>query len=156
MTRVARYLFAALAWAFVAGILVQVYLIGLALFDDSKNAQLHADFGWLLHLGPLPIVVAAALAAAGRVRILQGVALAVTFFFVPILAAVRTDFQVAATFHPVGAVLGFVLAIVVARGATNLVRSTDPGTPTKVVDWVIVALVVALILFLSFSGSPEP
>ena len=79
-----------------------------------------------------------------------------TFFFVPILAAVRADLQLAAAFHPVTAVLGFVLAVVVARGATELARSDDPGAPTTVGGWLLVALVVAIILFLSFSGSPEP
>jgi hypothetical protein len=156
MIRSARYLYAALAWAFVAGIVLQVFFIGLALFDGPENFKLHTDFGWLLHLGPLPILVAAALAGAGRMRILQGVALAVVFFFVPILAAIRADAPWAAAFHPVGALLGFGLAVVVARGAINLARSADPGMSTKVVDWVIVALVVVVILFLSFSGSPEP
>ena len=46
MTRAPRYLYAALAFAFVAGILLQVYYIGLALFDDPSKAKLHADFGW--------------------------------------------------------------------------------------------------------------
>ena len=156
MIRGARYLYAALAYAFVVGILVQVFFIGLALFDNPRIAELHANFGWLLHLGPLPILVAAALARAGRTQILQGTALAVTFFFVPILAAVRADLPVAAAFHPVTAVLGFVLALVVARGATRLAGSDDPGTPTTLGGWLLVALVVAVILFLSFSGSPEP
>jgi len=156
MIRGARYLYAALAYAFVVGILLQVYFIGLALFDNPKNAELHADFGWLLHLGPLPVLVAAALARGGRTQILHGTALAVTFFFVPILAAIRADSPVAAAFHPVAAVLGFVLAVVVARGATRLVGSDDPSVPTTVGGWVLVALVVVVILFLSFSGSPEP
>ena len=155
MIRVARYLYAALAYAVVVGILLQVYVIGLALFDDPKNAELHANFGWLLHLGPLPILVAAALARAGRTQILQGVALAVTFFFVPILAAIRADAPLTAAFHPVAAVLGLVLAVVVARGATRLVGSSDEGKPTTIGEWILVALVVAVILFLSFSGSPE-
>jgi pheromone shutdown protein TraB len=155
MIRAVRYLYAALAFAFVLGILLQIYFIGLALFDNPKNAELHANFGWLLHLGPLPILVAAALARAGRTQILQGAALAVTFFFVPILAAIRTDAPLTAAFHPVAAVLGFLLAVVVARGARRLVRSPDEGTPTTMGEWLLVALVVAVILFLSFSGSPE-
>jgi hypothetical protein len=155
MVRGTRYAYAALAWAFVAGILVQVFFIGLGLFVKPQNFDLHVNFGWLLHLGPLPILVAAALARAGRTRILQAAALAVAFFFVPILAAIRADAPLAAAFHPVGALLGFWLATVVARGATSLVGSADPETPTKLGDWVLVALVVLVILFLSFSGSPD-
>jgi FtsH-binding integral membrane protein len=151
----ARYAYAALAWAFVAGILVQVFFLGMGLFDGPENLALHSDFGWLLHLGPLPVLLAAALASAGRTQILQTAALAVTFFFVPILAAIRTDAPVAAAFHPVGAVLGFWLAVVVALGATRLIRSADPEARTTIGQWVLVALVVAAILFLSFSGSPD-
>jgi len=99
--------------------------------------------------------VAAAMASAGRTQILQSAALAVLFFFVPILAAIRADSPVAAAFHPVGAVVGFWLAVVVALGATRLIRSADPEARTTIGQWVLVALVVMVILFLSFSGSPD-
>jgi hypothetical protein len=153
--RGARYAYAALAWAFVVGILLQVFFIGLGLFVKPQNFDLHVNFGWLLHLGPLPILAAAALAGAGRTRILQAAGLAVTFFIVPILAAIRADSPWAAAFHPVGALLGFWLATVVARGATRLFRSTDPQPSTTRGEWLLVVLVVLIILFLSFSGSPN-
>lgn len=155
MIRGARYAYAALAWAFVAGILLQVFFAGMGIFVKPENFDLHVNFGWLLHLGPLPILVAAALARAGRRQILQAAALAVTFYFVPILAAIRADAPLAAAFHPVGALLGFALAAVVARRALSLARSPDPATPTRVGDWVLVAVIVLVILFLSFSGSPD-
>ena len=155
MIRGARYAYVALAWAFVAGILVQVFFIGLGLFVKPQNFDLHVNFGWLLHLGPLLVLAAAALAGAGRTRILQASALAVIFFIVPILAAIRADSPWAAAFHPVGALLGFWLATFVARGATSLFRSTDPATRTTRGDWLLVVLVILVILFLSFSGSPS-
>ena len=156
MVRVARYAYAALAWAFLAGVVLQVFFIGLGLFYGADYRQLHADFGWtILHLAPLLILVAAPFARAGGTRILQAVALAITVWVVPILAAVRTDAPVVAAFHPVGALLAFWLAIVVARGATSLVRSTDAEAraPTRG-EWVAVAVVVVILLFMSFSGSP--
>jgi nicotinamide riboside transporter PnuC len=153
--RAARYTYAALALAFVAGILLQVYFAGLGLFVGSKGFDLHVTFGWLLHLGPLPILVAAAGARAGRRQILPAAALAITFFFVPILAAIRADAPYTAAFHPVAAVLGFLLATIVARGATRLIRSTDPEARTTLGEWVFVAVLVVVILFLSFSGSPD-
>ena len=155
MSKVARYAYATLSWAFVLGIILQVYFAGLGLFVGPRLFAYHIDFGWLLHLGPLPIVVAAALAGAGRVRIVQSVALAVIFFFVPILAAIRTDAPLTAAFHPVAALLGFWLATVVARGATGLVRSAEPEVSTTIAEWALVALTVVVILFLSFSGSPD-
>jgi hypothetical protein len=155
MVRGARYAYAALAWAFVAGILVQVFFIGMGLFVKPQSFDLHINFGWLLHLGPLPILVAAALASAGRTRILQATSLAVIFFIVPILAAIRADSPWAAAFHPVGALLGFWLATVMARGATSLLRSTDPEARTTRGEWLLVVLVVLVILVLSFGGSPD-
>lgn len=155
MIRVARFAFAALALAFVVGILLQVYFIGLGLFSSGDFKQLHADFGWILHLVPPFIVLAAAFAGASRARILQAIALAVVIFIVPILAAIRADAPLAAAFHPVGAVLGFLLAVVVSRGAVSLLRSGDTESRPKLADWAIVALVVVLYLFVSLSGSPE-
>jgi hypothetical protein len=67
-------------------------------------------------------------------------------FFVPILAAVRADLPYLAAFHPVGAVLAFTLAIVLARDATRLIGSTETDD--------VVALIVVAVLFLSLSGSP--
>jgi hypothetical protein len=155
MVRGAQYLYVALAWAFVAGIVLQVYFIGLGLFVSSVDRELHRNFGWILHLVPPFILLAAAFARAGRTRILQTTALAVTIFIVPILAAIRADAPLVAAFHPVGAVLAFLLAVVVARGATSLFRSPDSETSTTIGQWVLVALVVVILLGLSLSGSPE-
>jgi hypothetical protein len=153
--RGARILYAALAWAFVAAILVQVFFIGLGLFVGEDNLELHREFGWILHLAPLPVLLAAALARAGRARILEAVGLAVVIFFVPILAALRADLPYAAAFHPVGAVIAFWLAADLARSATQLVGSDDTEDATSLVEWVAVVLVIVVIAFLSLSGSPE-
>lgn len=155
MVRGGRFVYAALAWAFVVAILLQVYFIGLGLFSSSDFKEIHATFGWILHLVPPFILLAAALARAGRIQILRTAALAVLFFFVPILAAFRAEAPLTAAFHPVGAMLAFVLAIVVARGATSLLRSTDVDTATRLPDWILVAALFVIYLALSLSGSPE-
>lgn len=125
MVRGARYAYAILAWAFLAGLVVQVFFIGLALFAGSENLELHVGLGWILHLVPILVLAAAALARAGRQQILLAAALAVTVFIVPIFALLRDSAPVVAALHPVGALLAFWLAIVVARGATQLIRA-DP------------------------------
>jgi Family of unknown function (DUF6220) len=155
MVRGVRFVYVALTWAFVIGILLQVYFIGLGLFSSSDYLELHATFGWLLHLVPPFILLAAALARAGRSRILLTAALAVLIFFVPILAAIRADAPLTAAFHPVAAVLAFGLAIFVARGARTLLRSTEAEAPTTLIEWILVALLVVVYLALSLSGSPE-
>jgi len=155
MVRVARFGYAALTSAFVVGILLQVYFIGLGLFSSADFTKIHAEFGWILHLVPPFILLAAALARAGRLQIIRAVVLAVLIFFVPILAALRADAPLTAAFHPVGAVLAFVLAVLVARGATNVLRSPEDAARTSLIDWAIVAVVAVLYLFVSLSGSPE-
>jgi hypothetical protein len=125
MVRGARYAFVVLAWAFVAGVILQVFFIGLGLFVSPRNLELHVSLGWILHLWPILILIAAGVARAGRTRILQATALAVTVFIVPILATLRADAPVAAALHPVGAIFAFWLTIVVAQSATSLVRATD-------------------------------
>ena len=155
MVGAARYAYFALAWAFLAGVVLQVFFIGLGLFAGSEYLEVHAYVGWtILHLSPLIILVAAPLARAGRTRTLQAAALAVTVWFVPILAVLRADVPVVAALHPVGALLAFWLAIVVARGATSLVGSTDTGASPTRGELAVVAVVVVILVLLSFSGSP--
>ncbi|HEX5578498.1 MAG TPA: DUF6220 domain-containing protein [Candidatus Limnocylindria bacterium] len=155
MIRRSRVAYAALAWAFAAAIVLQVFFIGLGLFVGPENLELHRSFGWILHLAPLLILVAAALARAGRTRILQAAGLVVVIFVVPILAAVRADLPYAAALHPVGALLAFWLTTVIARDATRLLGSTDTEDVTSREEWVAVALLVVFVLFVSLSGSPE-
>jgi Family of unknown function (DUF6220) len=130
MVRGARYAYAVLAWAFVAGVVVQVFFIGLGLFAGSENLALHVSLGWILHLVPILILVAAAVARAGRQQLLMAAALAVTVFIVPILVSLRDSAPVLAALHPVGALLSFWLAILVARNAAQLLRSDSEAVST--------------------------
>jgi mercuric ion transport protein len=155
LVRPSRYAFAALGWALVAAIVVQVYLIGLGLFGSSDFRAVHANVGWILHIAPVIVLVAAAAAGAGRTPIRVAAGMAILIWFVPILAVLRDGSPVIAALHPVAAVGAFGLAIAVAQGATRLLDQTE-ARATPVLDWVVVAVVVAILLFLSFSGSPEP
>jgi len=155
MIRVAQYGYATLAWALVAAIVLQVFFIGLGLFAGSEYVSVHRDFGWILHLAPVLVVVAAAAAGAGRTGILWAIALAIVIWLVPILAVLRDGAPAVAAFHPVLAVSAFGLSVAVAIAAFRLARSGESSTTSRW-QWLLVVVVVALILFLSFSGSPEP
>jgi uncharacterized protein DUF6220 len=127
MVRGARYLYASVAWAFVAGLVVQVYLIGLGLFGDSSFREVHRNVGYLLQIVPLVVVIAAAVGRVGRTRILAAVGLTVLVIVFPIFPVLR-DVPVVAALHPVGALVAFWLAIVVARQASDSLREADPAT----------------------------
>ena len=128
MVRAARYVYLGLAVAFVIGLVVQVFYAGMGVFGAS-DFEVHVGLGWLLHLVPILILVAAAVGRAGRRRIIWAAALAATIFVVPILALMRADAPALAALHPVGAVISFWLAIVVARDAMSLGRAgVEPQT----------------------------
>lgn len=123
MTRAARYAYLVLAWGFLVGIAVQVFLIGLVLFGDG-DVENHRTLGWILHLVPIVILLAAWLARAGSRHWQWALALAAVVFVVPILATLKGTPAIAAL-HPVGALAIFALAIVVARNSLDAVREAD-------------------------------
>lgn len=119
----ARYAYLISAWAFVVGVVVQVFLIGLGLFGEPDAVGLHVNFGWILHLFPALIVIAAAVARVGRRLILQAVVLAAIVFVLPLLPSLRGSAPVVAAFHPVLALLAFGAAVGVAIAATRFTRA---------------------------------
>lgn len=126
MTRASRILYAVLAWVFVAGMLLQVFLIGLALLGNTPSGlTMHQGFGWLLHLMPLLILLFAALSRAGKRHWQWALLLAVVVFLVPIFAIMRESLPVVGALHPVGAVLAFPIALVVALNSLQVVRTKD-------------------------------
>jgi mercuric ion transport protein len=118
---VARYAFLVLSWLFLAGVVVQTFLAGLALFGD-QNFSLHVDVGWILHLAPILVLVAAALARPGRRVVLLALALAVVVFITPLLPMLLETTPAAAALHPVFALLTFGLSVVVAQSAWRVAR----------------------------------
>ena len=129
MNRVARYAYLVLAWLVVVGIVAQAFFIGLGLFAGSENIETHRTFGWIVHLLPIPLLLAAALSRAGRRHWQWALALAVVIFIVPILVLMKADAPAIAALHPVGAVIAFWLAVVVAQNSVAAVRQADDLGP---------------------------
>ena len=131
MIRGARYAYIGLAWAFIAGVVVQVFLIGQALFVSSENFATHRDVGYIVQLVPVLVLVAAAVARAGRTRILHAAALTAVVIAFPLLPPLRDSAPVIAALHPVGALVAFWLGIMVVRDATANLREADArGAPS--------------------------
>jgi hypothetical protein len=105
---------------------VQVFVIGLALFSDNDFRAVHVNLGWILHLSPILVLIAAALGRVGRNALLLTVALVVVVFIVPILAILRDSSPVLAALHPVGALFAFGLSGAVARVATQIAFRDEP------------------------------
>lgn len=130
MVRWFRYLFAALAWLFLLGVVVQTFYAGIGFFGGG-DFEAHVTLGWSLHLAPILVLVAAALGRVGRTALLWTAALVVDVFIQPILALFR-DMPAVAALHPVNALLVFAISIIVARQAWTLARTADvPPEPER-------------------------
>lgn len=133
MIQTARFAYVILAWAFLAGVVVQVFFIGLTLFAGPEHVELHVALGWLLQLAPLLVLAAAALSRAGARHWQWALALTAVIFTVPLLPSMRWDTPVVAALHPVAAITGFWLATVVARNSLSALRRgavADSGGPS--------------------------
>jgi hypothetical protein len=71
ITKWARYALIAVAWLFVAGGVIQVYLAGLGLFEKSDYWDDHADFGNALFILPLLLPILALIGRVGVPLIVQ-------------------------------------------------------------------------------------
>ena len=102
MVRAARIAYLVLSWAFVAGLLVQVFLIVMGIFGEPGVRDLHVGLDWVLYLVPLVILAAAYFARTGsrhwqwalaeRPRRREGMAPAVRFeLTTKRLTAARSD-----------------------------------------------------------------
>jgi hypothetical protein len=123
----ARYLYVALVWLYVAGILVQVFLAGIGMFGAERDFEPHIGLGWLLHLVPILLLIVAAIARVGSRLIWWNVALLLVQFFQPILPSQRAGAPWAAALHPVLALIIFWLALTIGLMAWRLVRQPAPA-----------------------------
>lgn len=131
MQRAGRFLFAALAWAFVVGVVVQVFLAGVGLFGVS-GMDLHVGFGYLIVYIPLLMLIVALAARPDRRTVWLTVALFVFGSVIqPTLPWLRTLSPFVAALHPPNALLVFWLAAIVARRSLPLARSAAGADLTE-------------------------
>jgi hypothetical protein len=112
-----RQVHAWLAWVFVAAIVVQVFLAGSAIPQLGGNGSFatHRDFGYLIGLLTLLVLIAAVLARAGRRRILQAAGLLGLYVVQSTLPYMDPGLPAAAALHPVIALVMFGLGVWYAR-----------------------------------------
>jgi uncharacterized protein DUF6220 len=104
------------AWAFVAGVVVQVFLAGLGVFESSSKFGTHAGWGFLLGLLTIPLAILGGI-GAGRRQALYGAALFGMFALQSILITFRDSTPAVAALHPVNGFAILLVSIVMAREA---------------------------------------
>jgi hypothetical protein len=129
----ARYLtiaYAVVAWLFVAALVVQVFLIGLALFDDPSFRETHRSFGFtVVGLAALLLLVVGILARPGRREVGLLVGIFILYIVQTSLPGLQSSYPVVAALHPVLALGLFAMGIQAARLATARVRAARGDAP---------------------------
>ena len=114
----ARHAFVVVAWAFVACLVVQFFLVGLDVFEALGESELHRDFaytyGWLAPL----LVLLAGLAGLGRATIGLAVALLVLYAIQTYLPTISASLPTLSALHAVNSLLVFWIAVRLARSVT--------------------------------------
>jgi uncharacterized membrane protein YoaK (UPF0700 family) len=106
-------------------LVIQVFLIGLALFDDESFRETHREFGFTwVGLAALLLLIFGLLARPGRREVVLLVGVFVLYIIQTILPGLRETYPFVAALHPVVALGLFAMGIQVARLATARARAT--------------------------------
>lgn len=121
----ARAAYRWVAWLFAACVLVQVFLVGMELFEATSDASLHRNFaylyGWLL-----PVLLV--LAKVGRLssRMFAGTAVLLVLYAVQtILPALSKAIPVLGPLHAINALALFGLGVFLAQRAARPSAASD-------------------------------
>jgi hypothetical protein len=127
-------LYAVAASILVVGLVLQVFLAGLGVFDDPTFFLTHRDTGYTLEAVAFFVIVFAAIARAGRTQVGIAALIFGLFLLQSVFVAVRVSASAVAALHPVNGFLIVLLSIVLARRAWAFARAprstAAPSTPT--------------------------
>jgi hypothetical protein len=121
-----------LAVGFVAGVVVQVFLAGLGVFDDPSTFAVHASWGYLLELVVLAMLVLAAVGRLGRRQVGYAAALFGMFMLQSVFVGLRESYPAIAALHPVNGFAILLVGIVVVRDASAARRRITAAAASAV------------------------
>jgi hypothetical protein len=136
--RIARPVHVLVAWLLVVGLLVQVFLAGMGLFDSASMFITHRDFGYTLTLLPFVLIVTSLVGGFGRAEAIAAAVMLGQFILQSILVLQRETSPAIAALHPVNGFLILLVAVWLARDAWRQWRTESdaqdlavaPGAPT--------------------------
>jgi hypothetical protein len=132
MRSVARTVHLVVAWLLVAGLATQIFLAGLGVFRGPQDFETHRDFGYMLELLPIVLLVVGLIGGLGRRPALLAIGIFALFMLQSVFVGLRADVPEVAALHPVNGFLITFLAIVLARDAwlARKDASTSSATAT--------------------------
>lgn len=126
-----RQIHLVVAWLLVAGVVVQVFLAGLGVFDDPRTFQVHATWGYLLELLPFLLLVLAAVGRLGRRQLVYPLAIFGMFILQSVFVGLRADAPMLSALHPVNGFAILLVSIMLGREAW-LARNRREESPAAV------------------------
>jgi uncharacterized membrane protein (DUF441 family) len=119
---IARNLHAIVAWVFVAGLVLQVWLAGRGVFEAETMFATHRDVGYALSLFTVVLLVLGLLGGMGRRAALRAIGIFVLFILQSVFVIMRSSMPALAALHPVNGFLILLAAILVAWESTQARR----------------------------------
>ena len=129
MRSIARSAHLVVALLLVAGVVVQIFLAGLGVFRGPEAFANHRDFGFMLELLPLVLLLLGLAAGLGRRAALLAAGIFGLFILQSVFVGLRADAPEVAALHPVNGFLITFLSIVLARDAWLGRRAAAEVTP---------------------------
>ncbi len=127
--RIARPIHLVVAWLFVIGLVVQVFLAGMGVFSSATEFATHRDFGYLLTLLPVVLVVTGIVGGFGRWEVIAAAVMFGQFILQSILVLQRDSVPAIAALHPVNGFLMLLIAIWLAIDAWRRFQAGDEPKP---------------------------
>ena len=115
--RIARPIHVVVSWLLVAGLLVQVFLAGMGVFDSSSMFATHRDFGYTLTLLPAVLIVTGLVGRFGRWEVIAAAVMLGQFILQSVLVLQRDSNPAIAALHPVNGFVILLIAVWLARDA---------------------------------------
>ena len=128
MRSVARTAHLVVALLLVAGLVAQIFLAGLGVFRSPESFLTHRDFGYMLELLPVLLLVLGLIARLGRRMALLAAGIFGLFLLQSVFVGLRETAPEAAALHPVNGFLITLLAIILARDAWVSRRAAAEAT----------------------------
>ena len=124
----ARMLHLVLSCLLVVGLLYQVFLAGLGVFDSAARFAFHRDFGYALSIVPLLLIIVGLVGRMGRRMALLALVVGLLFVLQSVFVVMRTTSPEIAALHPVNGFVILLLTLVLARDSWFARRGTPTGS----------------------------
>ena len=132
MRKVARYIYVGAAWLWLAGVIVLIFIAGMALFVDKAYWELHQELGYSSVLPGLLLILAGLVGWIPRRLTAWLVTVLVLHTVHTALPTFREDLPLLAAVHPVTATLLVWVSLLHARRAGALLIGRRAVAPEPV------------------------